>query len=1100
MQHFYLFKCTVRATRCVAFLFSFLFISYLTNAQTVVKSLPSGTTTIAPAQIVCYDIAFTSPDRGANHNYTNITIVDVLDPRFEYVNSTGSNNFNNGVFSGGTVTWTAATLADGSTGSFQLCVRLKNGAATNGDNIPNQVTFKESGTTTATSNTPNITVTGVLPNTITFEKQIFSGGGNVVLDEPVTYEIKACNTGGVTNANFTVTDYIPAGAQILFADGGTISGNTITWTEGPDVTYNQRTYIEPSPVCWKFSPTIVFPSSAFSNTDPLSKFRNFVDGTGTPGTGTPITYPQVSEEPDAIVPANYVMKTNKYGNANTSVGYQGEFNFEFTNEGNASIKGFTITDVIPPHINITEISGLKRGSVPKANFSYKINGQPTVYTYAPASTTDRGTYIPVSAFLPNPATDYISEVIFTFIDDIYAGTSQNDYVSPTVRYETLANTHPYIVSGGTAVAAASVPVATPSQFVNTAKYTSTSPVTIPDASLTVNVKTNAPIPAVDKLLSKVLETYANGERAFSSSTAENVSPSDTAEYVLRIANNDDATDYLKNFTISDVLPAGVTYLPNSWFVVGASQVSTTNGTYNGILPTLARQIPAKDYGCSSSLMLYYESYATSLGCNLARFGGKTLIMPQPTFTQSGQNLAWTWDWDAWYNNYSGPNPAIALYGGHGYKASIFVKFKAIVKPTVTTGATINNNFTLTTPQTNSPATSNNTVQTVLRKASLSSKKTVRGSLNADFALAGSTISGGTADYCIRVYNDGNVPMRNIRVVDVLPYVNDIKILNDVPRVNPGASEWKPILNTAIVPPTGVTVMYSTVEKPCVSGITAANANPMTDLAGCNTPNFTTTPPSDLSTVQTLAFDFGATVINPGDSVKLCWKMKAPVNAAVNQLAWNTFAYVADYAEGSSSTGGLLASEPPPVSLIIKCPIMTGHSVDTTICSGAKPINMYVDTDFSDQGGVNFVYFNTPKTGTAMYTGGTSLGMVTGNGARATLGIAATFPTNTTSAPIVYYVYTIVNPTPPNAGCQVSQEIKVTVNPLPSFTLAQTNVTCNGAVNGKITVTTTGGATPFTYSKDDGATFSNTNGIFDNLAPATYKVAVKDPNGCVKKCN
>ena len=536
--------------------------SLAVQAQSVVKSLPSGVTTIAPNQIVCYDVAFASPDLGKDHNYTNITIVDVLDPRFEYVSSTGANNFNNGSFSGGIVTWTAPTLADGSTGSFQLCVRLKNGAAANGDNIPNQVTFKESGTTTATSGTPTIAVTGVLPNTITFEKVLFSGGGNVVLDEPVTYDIKVCNTGGVTNNNFSVTDYLPAGTQILNADGGTISGNTITWSSGPDATFNQRTYIEPSNVCWKFSPTIVFPSSAFSNTDPLSKFKNSVDGTGTPGTGPPVTYPQVSTQPKAIVPPNYVMKTNKYGNFNTSVGYQGDFNFEFSNEGNASIKNFTISDLIPPQINITEISGLKRGSVPRANFSYKINGQPTIYTYAPLSTTDRGAYIPVSAFLPNPATDYISEVIFTFINDIFAGTSQNDYLSPTIRYETLANTHPYTISGGTVAAAASVPVATPSQFINTAKYTSTSPLTIPDASHTVSVKDKAPIPAVDKLLSKVLETYGNGERAFSNSTAENVSPSDTVEYVLRVTNDDNATDYLKNFTLTDVLPAGVTYVPN----------------------------------------------------------------------------------------------------------------------------------------------------------------------------------------------------------------------------------------------------------------------------------------------------------------------------------------------------------------------------------------------------------------------------------------------------------------------------------------------------------------------------------------------------------
>ena len=1080
-------------------------------AQAITSQISGGGTTISPGQVVCYDVAFAAPDKGANHNYTNITIVNVLDPRFEYISSTGSNNFNNGSFSGGTVTWTAATLDDGVTGSFQICVRLKNGAATNGDNIPNQLTFNESGTTTATSGTPTITVTGVLPNAITFEKVLFSGGGNVVLDEPVTYDIKVCNTGGVTNTNFSVTDYLPAGAQILFTDGGTISGNNITWTEGPDATYNNRTYIEPG-VCWEFSPIIVFPSPTFSTNDPTSNFKNDVDGTGTPGTGSPITYPQVSTQPGAIVSPNYVMKTNKYGNSNTSVGYQGAFNFEFSNEGNASIKNLTIIDPVPPQINITEIAGLRRGSVPRANFSYKINGLPTIYTYAPLSTIDRGTFIPVSAFLTNPA-DYISEIIFTFTVDIFAGTSQNDYLSPTVNYVTLVNTHPYTISGGTIVAAASVPVVTPSNFTNTAKYTSSSPLTIPDASLTVLVKDKAPIPAVDKLLSKVLETYGNGRRAFSSSTAENVSPSDTVEYVLRVANDDKATDYLKNFTLTDVLPAGVTYVPNSWFVIGASQVSTTNGTYNGIVPTQAVQIPATEYNCSNSLMTYYESYGTGGGCNLISFGGKALIMPQPTFTQSGQNLAWTWDWDAWYNNYSGPNPAVALYGGAGYQTSIFIKFKAVVKPTVTTNSTINNNFTITSPQISAPITSNNTVQTVLRKASLSSKKTVQGSLDGAFTLAGHTIPGGTADYCLRVYNDGNVPMKNIRVIDVLPYVNDIKILNDVPRVNPGASDWRPILDAALLPPTGVTVMYSTAQKPCLAGITSANANPMINLAACNNPNFTSTPPSDLSTVQTLAFDFGSMVLNPGDSVKLCWKMKAPVDALVNQLAWNSFAYVADYADGSG--GGLLPSEPPPVSLIIQCPKMTGHSADTTVCSGSKPVNMYVDTDMSDNAGINFVYFSSPQSGTAMYTGGTSLGTVTGNGARATLGIAASFPTNTTASLITYYVYTIINPTPANVGCRVSQEIKVTVSPQIAAIAAANTATCTGATansDGSITVSNFGATDKYAFVSGSsysgsatyaaGSTTIPAGGVIvNNLAnPAAnqdYTVRVFQNGGCFK---
>ena len=76
--------------------------------QSVVKTISGGATTISPGQRLCYDTAFTAPDKGANHNYTNVAIVDVLDPRFEYVTGTGLKNFNNGLANGNTVTRTAA--------------------------------------------------------------------------------------------------------------------------------------------------------------------------------------------------------------------------------------------------------------------------------------------------------------------------------------------------------------------------------------------------------------------------------------------------------------------------------------------------------------------------------------------------------------------------------------------------------------------------------------------------------------------------------------------------------------------------------------------------------------------------------------------------------------------------------------------------------------------------------------------------------------------------------------------------------------------------------------------------------------------------------
>ncbi len=63
--------------------------------------------------------------------------------------------------------------------------------------------------------------------------------------------------------------------------------------------------------------------------------------------------------------------------------------------------------------------------------------------------------------------------------------------------------------------------------------------------------------------------------------------------------------------------------------------------------------------------------------------------------------------------------------------------------------------------------------------------------------------------------------------------------------------------------------------------------------------------------------------------------------------------------------------------------------------------------------------------------------------------------------------------------------------------AQANPACAGNANGSITVTATGGAAPYEYSKDDGVTYGASN-TFAALAGGTYNLAVRDSKGCVTK--
>jgi gliding motility-associated-like protein len=62
------------------------------------------------------------------------------------------------------------------------------------------------------------------------------------------------------------------------------------------------------------------------------------------------------------------------------------------------------------------------------------------------------------------------------------------------------------------------------------------------------------------------------------------------------------------------------------------------------------------------------------------------------------------------------------------------------------------------------------------------------------------------------------------------------------------------------------------------------------------------------------------------------------------------------------------------------------------------------------------------------------------------------------------------------------------------TEAATDITCNGAGDGTVTVTASGGTGALVYTMNPGAV-SNGTGIFTNLAANTYTVSVTDANGC-----
>jgi large repetitive protein len=85
-----------------------------------------------------------------------------------------------------------------------------------------------------------------------------------------------------------------------------------------------------------------------------------------------------------------------------------------------------------------------------------------------------------------------------------------------------------------------------------------------------------------------------------------------------------------------------------------------------------------------------------------------------------------------------------------------------------------------------------------------------------------------------------------------------------------------------------------------------------------------------------------------------------------------------------------------------------------------------------------------------------------------------------------------------SGCVATANVTITQPPALTGTLAATNVSCNGACNGSISVTASGGTPPYQYSIN-GGTFQ-TGTAFTALCNGTYAVTIRDANNCTAVIN
>ncbi len=343
-------------------------------------------------------------------------------------------------------------------------------------------------------------------------------------------------------------------------------------------------------------------------------------------------------------------------------------------------------------------------------------------------------------------------------------------------------------------------------------------------------------------------------------------PNDVVEYTITVTNTDLSSAPLEDPIIVDLLPNHMTLEPGTWELddyqnlgLPALNPITTELRTDAGGPTATYTLIKSTFSGPVSLPVG-ASFRLKYNARIAKY----------TEVGSLKNIAKLSAANAYLNDYhfdGGVNPLLDIHGhidATGTKRVISAEASVYVN----------------------------------RVVQLDSVKLVRGELDTGWTNIGVTTPGGRVDYKLTISNESNVDVKNIVVVDVLPRVGDQGVRVNTPR----GSQWSTILTDEVQ-----VVNAALATEIEISYSTDANVK-------METGSWSTTPPLDLTTVTAVKFVFDSDFeLLKGQSVDLEWPMRAPINAPVGQIAWNSFGYKAEHLDGTP----IKAAEPPKVGVRVQ---------------------------------------------------------------------------------------------------------------------------------------------------------------------------------------
>lgn len=786
------------------------------------------------------------------------------------------------------------------------------------------------------------------------------------VDTEVTYQLRLCPvqppSGGIAAlTDIVLTDTLPTGAVFVSAsDSGTESGGVVTWPTVPGPLY--------PPDCLTRFITLTYPSPPFNVGNNLTNSADVTAGyTDSNGDPCPDCFaPPTTDLTHEIDPISDVPTYSK-DDAGDPVGFTGTARFILelnTNGTNYPANDVTLIDNLPPELQVVSVTS----GAWSAGFDY-------VRAYVEYSTDSGNTW---TAF-PGQPISYNTDATYdaglpaniTNVRWRFEYDSDGDTVyTPGLPYVWEFSENPQIRVVPRAVATTDdnddpMPAAVvDSIYTNCVQVTRTNtggPVTDPCNNETMTVRG-------DYVSLRVSKSETPGTpwdewddpdiNSFTSDTS--ILPGDTLRYVLTVDMTERSSAPLIDPTILDTLPddlifvrEGDALLDGSPLPPGASVTFTRSGPNPGAGQTLLWEfsgltVPQQALGSS---LLTVEFFARIPRGQLPGTRTNDLYVVTDSldvFCETGSQTTDAGDVD---EDTDTAEAACDTTDTYVVERSAALRGEKWIRSVASGNSEVVNKDTFL-PDVSCPDGGTSGLpgsSNAFTRFPCISQAYPEGALNPGQYVAPPP---GDADlddfeYNLRIFNDGNVPMLNYVLYDILPYYGD----NGSGGTLSGSareSEFRPVMTDPIVFLGGAglvdsdfTIEYNLTTNPCRPEVFNEPTGSMIP-SGCN--NTWATTVADWSTVRSyrIRLNSGESIApyaegDPTNIVRFGVPMSIPKDspavgtfnnddAQSREIAWNSFSHVGSYQDLDSNIRDLLASEPRKVGITIPERFSIGNRV------------------------------------------------------------------------------------------------------------------------------------------------------------------------------